>query len=985
MSTHRKAFKFMILLALAASLGSALRAQQPVTAQVMQASQNWRLIDTVPSGEPTQNTQMWEVNPAGVADLPVSQAQQDMVNQAFTDDTDGSGTGNDIIYMSQELLAAMENPSFPAGYEAYIDPADVDEKSLLGCSWDTETRNRTYPYSQNLLNQSLPFSGGIQGQLSLNLPVTGQVQLAATYKIRKCFGVPVGFKFVGASATGNAAMTGSGDLQATASASAQWDHEWLLTEPELGDVDFTIGWIPVRLVFTLPIYAGVSFNAAVTGQLTAHLGAGASGTFTYNCTTDTCTGSNTFTDNFALTTPTGSATANLDAKVYARVMLRVGLYSEAFAYVEGGLKAYARANLWGYYGNACGDADGDGTNETVQALVADLGWGYQFAYGTGGWLLPDQLNYTGGSDSSLGWLDLLGTGSSTVFTPMISGSPTATQGTQTTYTVKMRPCYPYTQAVNFVMSPGTWTGGTSVTPPSGSAALQTTFQTSGNQTITATATSDASGRNFGYSTSRVIAVAPTVPAPPSNPAATALSSTSVRFTWADNSNNEAQFAIERRLSGSGSFIQIATVGANVTTYTDNTVLPGTAYDYHVRATNSAGASGFSNTVTVTTPLPAPTSLAATALSPTSVRLNWVDNSNNETQFGIERRLSPSGTFAQIATVGASVVTYTDNTALSGTAYDYRVRALNGTIGSAYSNTASVTTSQVAPAGPTSLTATVLTATSVRLNWVDNSNNETQFEVQRRISPAAFAAIGTVGANVTTYTDGTAQAGTAYDYVVRTLNSAGGSAFSNMASVTTPQVAPAAPSGLTATYNTTTKVITLSWTDNSNNEQGFTAQFSYSGSAFSDMGSVGANVTSYNTGANPPTGSYQFRVYAYNGMTSGYSNVASLIVTAPPPATTSIAWIQTAESSWGPAGTLTAAGYAANGTGTVQLIWRERSTAGVWGSWNTVAYQATPSADTTWSNTISSGSPTNKCHWFDAYTVYSGVTSAVFHFTGAPGC
>jgi hypothetical protein len=222
-------------------------------------------------------------------------------------------------------------------------------------------------------------------------------------------------------------------------------------------------------------------------------------------------------------------------------------------------------------------------------------------------------------------------------------------------------------------------------------------------------------------------------------------------------------------------------------------------------------------------------------------------------------------------------------------------------------------------------------------------------------------------------------------VVRALNSAGGSAFSNMASVTTSQVAPAAPSGLTATYNTTTKVITLSWTDNSNNEQGFTAQFSYSGSAFSDMGSIGANVTSYNTGANPPIGSYQFRVYAYNGMTSGYSNTVSLLVTAPPPATTSIAWIQTAESSWGPAGTLTAAGYAANGTGTVQLVWRERSSAGVWGSWNTDAYQATPSADTTWSNTISSGSPTNKCHWFDAYTVYSGVTSATFHFTGAPGC
>jgi hypothetical protein len=990
MTTHRKVFRALSLLAFTAGLGSAwqLDAQQPVTAQVMTTTPNWRLIDTVPSGAPAQNTQMWQVNPDGIADLPVSQAQKDMITQAFADDPDGSGTVNDVMYVSQELLAAMENPSFPAGYEAYVDPAYAQTKFSFGCEWDSETRNKTYPYSQNLLNESLPFSGGIQGQLSVNLPITGQVQIAATYKIRKCLGVPIGFKFVSATASGNASIAGNGDLQATASASATWDHEWKLAEPELGDVSFVIGWIPVRLVFTLPIYAGTTLNASISGQLSAHLGANASGTFSYTCTTDDCSGTSAFTDNFAFTGPTGAVTAKLDATAYARVMLRVGIYDESIAYVEGGLKAYAKASMWGYYGNACGDANGDGTNETVQGLLADLSWGYQFAYGLGGWLLPDRLSYTGGSSYPLGWQDLLGPGGSTVLTPMISGAATATQGTPATYTVKMRPCYPYTDAVNFTMTPGTWTGATSVTPPAGSSALQTTFQTAGNQTLVATAVSDAAGRNFQAATSRTIAVAPTVPAPPSLPAATPLSPTSVQFTWRDNSNNETQFLIERRPAGVGGFTQIGAVGANVTTYIDNTVVAATAYDYHVRASNSAGASGFSNVATVTTPLPAPaapTSLAATVLSGTSVRLNWTDNSTNETQFGIERRLAPSGTFAQIATVGANVAVYTDNTTTAATAYDYRVRALNGTVGSAYTNTASVTTSQVAPAGPSSLAATVLSAYSVRLNWVDNSNNETQFEIQRRISPTAFAAIGSVGANVTTYTDNTPQSGTAYDYVVRAINSAGGSAFSNMVSVTTPQVAPAAPSGLTASYNTTTKVITLSWTDNSSNETGFTAQFSYSGSAFSDMGSTGANATSYSTGTNPPTGSYQFRVYAFNGLTSTYSNTASLIVTAPPPPATSIAWIQTAESTWGPAGTLTAAGYATNGTGTIQLVWRERSSAGVWGAWNTDAYQATQSPDTTWSNTISSGSPTNKCHWFDAYTNYSGATSPVFHYTGAPGC
>ena len=106
----------------------------------------------------------------------------------------------------------------------------------------------------------------------------------------------------------------------------------------------------------------------------------------------------------------------------------------------------------------------------------------------------------------------------------------------------------------------------------------------------------------------------------------------------------------------------------------------------------------------------------------------------------------------------------------------------------------------------------------------------------------------------------------------------------------------------------------------------------------------------------------------------------------PEPTASIAWIQPAESSWGPAGTLTSAGYAEGGTGGgVQLFWRERNSAGVWSSWSPVAYQPWPAADTTWSNTISSGSPTDKCHWFDAYVKYSGITSDIFSYRGAPGC
>lgn len=896
MSIVRRIHKMFPLLLLALALGAAgrLEAQTPVTAKVMSVGQGWRLLDVGPDDNVAPGTMMWEVSEEGVKFLPVSQTQKDILNESFAEDPNGS---DGLLFISKEILEAMESPDFPAGYEQYIDPSeliDPSPKSSLGCSWHDETRNRSWTYSKSLLSQSLPFSGGIDGQLSLDLPVTGTVTIAARYKIKKCFGVPTGFEFVDAVASGTASIAGTGDLSASATASATYSKEWLLAEPELGEISFTVGIIPVRLVFTLPISAGVDLNAKISGQLSAHLNASASGTFTYTCTTRNCSGTSNFSDQFSFTGPNASVTVDLSAQAHARVMLRVGIYDDSIAYLEGGLKAYARAGIWGYIGNTCGDADGDGTNETVRALAADLIWGYKFAYGYGGLLLPDTLNFTGGNEYPLGWQDLLGTGGSTALQPMLTGPATATQGTPATYVVKMRPCYPYTQAVNFSLAPGTWTGPTSVSP-SGSATVQATLATSGNNTLVATATSDSYGRGLNVPYSRVVNVTPATPT-----AAT---------------------------------------------------------------------------------------LSATVLSSTSVRLNWTDSNTYKSGYEVQRRVSGVGSFAWLTTVSSTVSTYTDATAQAATAYDYRVRVLNGGTNSPYSNVVTVTTNATIPAAPSSLAASPQSATSVVLSWADNSNNETNFEVQRRTLPSgAFGVLATTVANAVSYTDTSAAATTSYEYKVRSKNSAGFSAFSNVATATTGQAVPAAPSGLAATYNSTTKQFTLTWVDNSNNEQGFVPQFSFSGSAFSDLiNPVGANVTTYVSGANPPVGSYQFRVRAYNaGGSSTYSNTVSLLVNNPA-AATSIAWIQPAETAWGPAGTLTAAGYATNGTGTVTLVWRERSSAGVWGAWNTVAYTAPVQPDTTWSNTISSGNPTNKCHWFDAYTTYSGATSPIFHYTGWPGC
>jgi len=190
----------------------------------------------------------------------------------------------------------------------------------------------------------------------------------------------------------------------------------------------------------------------------------------------------------------------------------------------------------------------------------------------------------------------------------------------------------------------------------------------------------------------------TLPAAPSNLTATAVSSSQINLAWTDNSSNETLFKIERSTDGTN-FGQIATVGSNVTSYSNTGLIASTLYSYRVRANNAAGNSAYSNTAGATTQattvIAAPTNLTATAASKTKIKLAWTDNSNNEQGFKIER--STDGVnFSQIATVGANVKAYTNTGLSKNKKYSYRIRAYNGTTNSAYSNVASATTPSRSP-------------------------------------------------------------------------------------------------------------------------------------------------------------------------------------------------------------------------------------------------------------------------------------------------
>jgi lysophospholipase L1-like esterase len=213
----------------------------------------------------------------------------------------------------------------------------------------------------------------------------------------------------------------------------------------------------------------------------------------------------------------------------------------------------------------------------------------------------------------------------------------------------------------------------------------------------------------------------------------------------------------------------------------------TTYYFRVVGTNSAGPTSGSILSFVTStggqPAPTATTVAASGISTSGATLNGSVNPNGASTdahfvWGTDPNLV-GGTTTAAQNVGSGSSNVAVNQPISGlaaaTTYYFRVVGTNSagpTDGSILSFvTSSGGGSSTPPQPPVNYSATGISDSQIRLTWVDVSDNEDGFTIQRKIS-GLWKIVGSVGAGVEQFVNTGLQSETTYEYRVRACNVAG---------------------------------------------------------------------------------------------------------------------------------------------------------------------------------------------------------------------
>ncbi|MFT6036816.1 MAG: hypothetical protein ACI9XJ_002404, partial [Marivirga sp.] len=255
----------------------------------------------------------------------------------------------------------------------------------------------------------------------------------------------------------------------------------------------------------------------------------------------------------------------------------------------------------------------------------------------------------------------------------------------------------------------------------------------------------------------------------------------ISLHWLDNSDNESGFYIQRAKNNLD-FTTIKVLNSNDTLFQEKLPSIIDIYQYRVLAFNRIGPS-FSNTVQTSVlileQLTRPNQLTATYQADSIAVIGWLDNADNESNYIFEADFDRNGAYDFVDTLTANIISY--ELKLSNTdTISVRVKAFNKYTSSDYSSKIDFSLPSISfIERPTALVVSYIDGDSIRLNWVDNSDTELQYRIQRKLSPALeYEDLVTLEGSSTSFSTRLPSLELEYNYRVYGINPYWESLFSN---------------------------------------------------------------------------------------------------------------------------------------------------------------------------------------------------------------
>jgi fibronectin type 3 domain-containing protein len=279
----------------------------------------------------------------------------------------------------------------------------------------------------------------------------------------------------------------------------------------------------------------------------------------------------------------------------------------------------------------------------------------------------------------------------------------------------------------------------------------------------------------------------------------------ITITW-DTVDGATYYRVSRSTSQDSGY-SVISGDETLTSYEDTTATPGTDYYYKVQAFNALQSSVLSDYSLGMAMLAAPEDVTATDGTHTDrTDISWTASAG-AAHYIVYRSTNSSTGFSAISGEVADT-DYSDESGTPGTDYYYRVKAVKGEVESDFSAYSLGMTGLAAPGG---VIATDGTYTDrVEIEWSEVEGAHHYIVLRSTSADSGYSALAGEPTDPE-YTDSTGAAGTDYYYKVKAVNGDNESPLSGYALGKIGTVPPpAAPANPSATQNTHTDKVTVSW-------------------------------------------------------------------------------------------------------------------------------------------------------------------------------